>query len=127
MVASVLLSCCDLDALLRLDGLMQTLVVAAAEHQTAGELIDNDDLTVTDNIVHIALHDAARLDGLIDVVLERGIRRVGQVLYLKVRLGALLTVRGQRRGLGLFVDDVIGIDVVLLLLGIHFLDAQAGG
>ena len=67
----------DLDALLRLDGLMQTLVVAAAEHQTAGELIDNDDLAVTDNIVHIALHDAARLDGLIDIVLERGVLRVG--------------------------------------------------
>ena len=60
------------------------------------------------------------------MVLQRGIRGVGQVFYLKVSLGALLTVRGQRRGLGLFIDDVIGIDVVLLLLGIHFLDAQAG-
>ena len=116
----------DLYAFLGLDRLMQTLVVAAAEHQTAGKLINNDDLTVTDNVVYVALHNAACLDGLVNVVLQRGIRGVGQVFYLKVSLGALLTVRGQRRGLGLFIDDVIGIDVVLLLLGIHFLDAQAG-
>ena len=44
MVASVLLSRCDLDVLLGLDGLMQTVAVAAAEHQTAGELVDDDDL-----------------------------------------------------------------------------------
>ena len=115
----------DLDALLRLDGLMQTLVVAAAEHQTAGELIDNDDLAVTDNIVHIALHDAARLDSLIDIVLERGVLRVGQVLDLEVRLGALLTVRRKGRGLCLLVDDVIRLDVVLLLLRVNLLDTQA--
>ena len=59
------------------------------------------------------------LDGLVNVVLQRGIRGVGQIFYLKVSLGALLTVGGQRRGLCLFIDDVIGIDVVLLLLGIH--------
>ena len=116
----------DLYAFLGLDRLMQTLVVAAAEHQTAGKLINNDDLTVTDNVVYVALHNAACLDGLVNVVLQRGIRGIGQVFYLKVSLGALLTVRGQRRGFGLFIDDVIGIDVVLLLLGIHFLDTQAG-
>ena len=32
----------DLYALLGLDGLMQTLVVAAADHQTAGELVHDD-------------------------------------------------------------------------------------
>ena len=125
MVARVLLSCWTFDALLRLDGLMQTLVVAAAEHQTAGELIDNDDLAVADDVVYVALHDAACLDGLIDMVLERGVLRVGQVLDLEVRLGALLTMRGEGRGLCLFVDDVIRVDVVLLLLGVHLLDTQA--
>ncbi len=29
--------------LLGLDGLMQTVAVAAAEHQSAGELVDDDD------------------------------------------------------------------------------------
>ena len=115
----------DLYALLRLDSLMQTLVIAAAEHQTASELIDDDDLTIADDVVYVALHDAACLDSLIDMVLESGVLRVGQVLDLEVRLGALLTMRGECRGLCLFIDDVIRVDVVLLLLGVHFLDAQA--
>ena len=55
MVARVLFSLCDLDVLLGLDGLMQTLGVAAAEHQTAGELVDDDDLAVLDHIVHVPL------------------------------------------------------------------------
>ena len=46
----------DLDMLLGLDGLMQTLAVAAAEHQTARELVDDDDLTVLDDVVDVALH-----------------------------------------------------------------------
>ena len=44
MVASVLLSRSTLTRFLGLDGLMQTLGVPAAEHQTAGELVHNDDL-----------------------------------------------------------------------------------
>ena len=44
MVASVLDLVGDGDALLGLDGLMQALVVAAAEHQAAGELVHDDDL-----------------------------------------------------------------------------------
>ena len=123
MVARGLALVLDLYALLRLDGLMQALIIAAAEHQTAGELIDDDDLTVADDVVYVALHDAACLDGLIDMVLESGVLRVGQVLDLEVRLGALLAMRGEGRGLCLFIDDVIRVDVVLLLLGVHFLDA----
>ena len=40
---------------------MQALVIAAAVHQAAGEFVDNDDLAVLDDIVDIALHDAAGL------------------------------------------------------------------
>ena len=41
----------DLHALLGLDGLMQTLVVAAADHQTTGELVHDDDLTILEGPV----------------------------------------------------------------------------
>ena len=58
MVASVLDSLATVDALLGLDGLMQALVIAAAEHQAAGKLVHDDDLTVLDHIVHVPLHDA---------------------------------------------------------------------
>jgi hypothetical protein len=58
----------DVHVLLGLDGLVQALGVAAAEHEAAGELVDDDDLAVLDHVVDIALHDAVGLDGLIDVV-----------------------------------------------------------
>ena len=114
-----------LDAFLGLDGLVQALVIAAAEHQAAGELVDNDDLPVAHHIVHVALHDAARLDGLVDVMLEGGVLRVGQVLHAEVGLSVRLSLGGQGRGAGLFVDNVVRVDVVLLLLGVDLLDAQA--
>ena len=46
MVASVLALAGDGDALLGLDGLVQPLIVAAAQHQAAGELVHDDDLAV---------------------------------------------------------------------------------
>ena len=62
MVARVLFSLLHVHVLLGLDGLMQTLGVAAAEHETAGELVDDDDLAVLDDVVDVALHDAVGLD-----------------------------------------------------------------
>ena len=54
----------DGDALLGLDGLMEALVIPAAVHQAACELIDDDDLAVLDHIVDIPLHNAPGLHGL---------------------------------------------------------------
>ena len=75
MVARVLLSLLTLTVLLGLDGLMQTLGVAAAEHETAGELVHDDDLAVLHHVVHVPLHDAVGLDGLVDVVGSGGCSR----------------------------------------------------
>ena len=91
MVASVLDLAGDGDALLGLDGLMQALVIAAAEHQAAGELVHDDDLAVLDHIVDVPLHHAPGLDGLIDVVVQGGVLRVGQVLNVEIGFSALAT------------------------------------
>ncbi len=115
----------DLDAFLGFDGLVQAFVIAAAEHQTAGKLVHNDDLSIAYNVVHIALHDAAGLDGLVDVMLQRGILGVGQVIHPEIRLRLGLAVRRERGRAGFFVHNIVGGNVVLLLLGVHFLDAQA--
>ena len=101
--------------LLGLDGLMQTAAVAATEHQSAGELVDDDDLTVLDDIVDIALHRAVGLDGLVDVVRDGGVFGIGEVFKAEVFLGLLHAAGGERRGLGLFVDDVVGVDVDVFL------------
>ena len=112
----------DLHALFRLNGLMQTLVVAAAHHQTAGELVDDDDLAVAHDVVHVALHHAARLDGLVDVVRERHVLGIREVFHIEVFLRLLNAGLGQRGGLFLFVDDVVAVNLLVVV----FLVVQLG-
>ena len=66
----------DGNALFCLDRLMKTLIVAPTVHKAACELVDNNDLTVFDNVVDVLFHQAARLHGLVDMVRKRGILRV---------------------------------------------------
>ena len=106
----------DLHALFGLDGLMQALVVAAADHQAARELIDDDDLAVLDHIVDVLFHDTVGLDGLVDVVGQRHVLGSGQVLDLEVFLGLFDASGGQGASLVLFVHNVIAVG---LLVGLH--------
>ena len=59
----------DLYAFFGFDRLMQTLVIASAVHQTAGELIYDDYLAVLDDVVDLVLHAAVGLDSLVYMVL----------------------------------------------------------
>ena len=52
----------DLDALLGLDRLVHALVVAAAVQDAAGELVDDQDLAVVDDVVLVALVELLGLD-----------------------------------------------------------------
>ena len=106
----------DIDVLLGLDRLMQTLRVAAAEHETAGELIDDDYLAVLDDIVNVALHYAMRLERLIYMVRERGVLDIGEVFKVEGALCLGDAVGGERRGLGLLVDDIVRVEILALLL-----------
>ena len=117
----------NLDALFCLDGLVQALVVAAALHQTAGELVDDDDLAVLDDVVDVAGHHAARLDGLVDVVLDRDILGIHEVVNIKIALGFFHAVGRKRGGLCLFIHDVIGLRaLVLVFLLVKFGDFLHG-
>ena len=51
----------DLNAFLGLDSLMQTVGIAAAGHEAAGELIDDNDLALAHYIVNVALHHGVGL------------------------------------------------------------------
>ena len=90
-------------------------------HQPAGVLVDDDDLAVLDHVVHVPVHGAVGLDGLIDVVGEGGVGRVGQVLHMEELLRLGDAPGGEGGGLGLLVDDVVGVLLggVLLLLVVH--------
>ena len=99
----------DLHALLGLDGLVQSVGVAAAEHNAAGEGIDDEHLPVPDDVIHVALHDAVGTDGVVDVVHISVVFRIGQVFQPEVRL-RLAGARGGQHGVArLLVDDVVGV------------------
>ena len=107
---------CDLDALFCLNGLMQTLVVAAAVHQTARELINDDDLPVLHDVVNVPFHETARTHGLIDVVRERGVFHVAQILHAEELLSLGNALLGEGDGVVLFDHDVIAVVLILKLL-----------
>ena len=100
---------------------MQTFVVPASDHQSACELVHDDDLIILDYIVHIPLHQTIGTDCLIDMVQQSHILGVHEVLYAKVPLCLGNTILGKGGTAGLFIDDVITVQYgVIILLGIHF-------
>ena len=119
------------DVLLSLDGLVQAVGVAPAEHQTAGELVHDDNLAVLHHIVDVPLHHAVGLDGLVDVVGEGSVLRVGQILHVEELLRLGDAPGGEHGGLGLLIHDVVRVRLggILFLLVVHLDDRlllQAG-
>ena len=119
----------NVHALLGLNGLVQTLVVASAVHQPPGVFIHNDDFPVLDHIVDVLFHQAPGLHGLVDVVRQGGVLRVGQILHAEEPLGLGNAGGGQRHGAGLLIHEVVAVVVVVNLLVLGFgedLLAQGG-
>ena len=116
-------------ALLGLNGLVQTFVVASAVHQSAGVFIDDDDFPILDHIVDVLFHQTTSLHGLVDVVRQGGILRVGQILHAEEPLGLGNAGGGQRHGAGLLIHEVVAVVVVVNFLVLGFgedLLAQGG-
>ena len=63
----------DGDAFLGLERLVQPLRIAPAFHHAAGELVDDDDLVVLDDVVGVAGEQLVRAQRLVDVVDQRDI------------------------------------------------------
>ena len=69
-VASVWFSRSILTFSLRLDRLVQAVAPAAARHQAAGELVDDDDFAVLHHVVDVVVEDGVGAQRLVDVVEE---------------------------------------------------------
>ena len=104
-------------AFLGFNGLVQTVIEAAAIHQTAGEFINDDDLAVFHDIVGITVHHTAGLDGTVNIVAQGHVVGIGQVLNIEPCFGFLNAAFGQGAGLVLFVHNVITVN---LFIGFHF-------
>ena len=106
----------DLYLFFGFNGLVQTLVVPAAVHQSAGELVNNDNLPVLNDVVDIPFHNAPGLHGLVDMVRNGGIFRVGKVFNAEKFLRFFNTAGSEGYGTGLFVHDVVAIVIVVYFL-----------
>jgi hypothetical protein len=70
----------DLHAFLGLDGLVHALVVAAAVQDAAGELVDDEDLAVHDDVVLVLLVQLLRLERVVEEAHQRRVDRVVEVV-----------------------------------------------
>ena len=66
----------DLDALLRLERLVLALGEAASRHHAAGELVDDDDLVVADDVILVELEELVGPQRLVEVMDDRDVMRV---------------------------------------------------
>ena len=101
----------DLDAFLGLQGLVQAVGVAPAGHEAAGEFVDDDDLAVLDDVVHVPLEEVVGLEGGLEVVQDLDVLGVVKVFQAHQLFGLGHAVFGNQDGAGLFVHG----EVLLLL------------
>ncbi len=100
---------------------MQPVAPSAPRHQTACELVDDDDLAVLDHVVDVALEDDVRAKPLVDVVEQRHVGRVIESARAQAVCQQLLApchaALGERHGFVLFVEDVVarGFQAVAVL------------
>ncbi len=86
---------------------MEAIGPAAAGHEAAGELVDDDDFAVFDDVLDVALVETMRLDGGLDVVLEVPVFGVGDVADAEEAFDLLPALVGDGDGAGFLVYDVI--------------------
>ncbi|MGY2930905.1 hypothetical protein ACVWZ6_000507 [Bradyrhizobium sp. GM6.1] len=105
----------DLHVLLGFQGLMQAFRIAAALHHATGELVDDDDLVVADDVVLVAREQRVGAQRLIDVVHDGNVLDVVERFTLELagiaqqRLDLLHAGFGQRHRALLLVDVVVGL------------------
>ena len=86
---------------------MEAVGPAAAGHEAAGELVDDDDFALFDDVLDVALVEVVGLDGDFDVVLEVPVFGVGDVADAEEAFDFFPALVGDGDGAGLLVDDVV--------------------
>ena len=97
----------DFYAFLGLDRLMQTVGIAPAKHQPAGELVNDDDFAVFHHIVLVAVHQRMRPQSLIEMMRQFHVFVFVKVFYVQRPLGFGDARLGRRNRVQLLVDREI--------------------
>ena len=103
----------DAQALLGLDRLVEALAPATAGHLATGELVDDDDLAVLDDVVAVALVERVGAERLLEVAGKAGVGVV-HVLDAEPALHLLDPLLGRGDRLVLEVDEVVAAFLVAL-------------
>ena len=122
----------DRHAFLGFDGLVQAIGPASPRERAAGEFVDDDDLAVAHDVVHITLVDRVGAQCRIEVMDDRDVLGVVQALVLaddaflaQQLFGVLHALLGQVHLLLLLVDVVVARLGRLARLAFLFLSGQA--
>ena len=99
----------DLDALFGLDGLVKTLRVPAPLQDAAGELVDDLDLAVRHQVVHVALEERGGAQGLHQVVDQLAGEVLVDVVDAEFLLDPGQPALGDGDGALLLVDLVVAL------------------
>jgi len=100
---------------LRFERLVQSFRKPASRHHAPGELVDDDDLAVADDVVLVALEQFVRAQALVDVMDDRDVLHVVERFRFELvglaqpLLHALHADLGEVDGALLLVDLVIGL------------------
>ena len=97
----------DRNIFLGLDRLMQTIGVLTARHLTAGVLVNDDDLFILNDVFNVLVHDVVGFQRLADVVDERGVVGVVEVLDLEELLAFGNALLRQLDVSALDIDDIV--------------------
>ncbi len=113
----------DLHPFLGLNGLVQAFVIPPPEHQAPGKFVNDNHLAIFHHIVLILVHNAPGPDGLVYMVLDADIIRVGQVFNVKIVFRFFHAPAGKGTGFELLIDNIIifVIQLVIVLLFVSFL------
>ena len=97
----------DFHLLLRLQGLVQTVAVAPARHDPAGEFVDDDHFAFLDDIIHVPLEQGMGLQGLVDMMQQFHVPRLVEILHFEIGFDPRHALLGQHDGPALLVNRVI--------------------
>ena len=91
----------------RFDRLMQPVAETTSRHNAAGEFVDDKHLSVLHDVIDVLFHYDVGFHRLIDIVVKRGVVKVGKVLHPKEFLGFRDAFVGEIDRLFLFFVGVI--------------------
>ncbi len=111
----------DFDMLLGLNSLVQPVGVAPPRHEPPSKGVDYNHAVFIDHIILVAVHHTVGADSLVDMVGYGRVLGVGIVNKSEKGFGFPDAPLGKHRVSCLFVDYIIGVDVVVVNLGVKLL------